>query len=221
MAPLTSFCWLITSFGLGIWISSEKKNIAYTSASGECPSLELSGLRGQERRPNEHFWNAALTLGDPTEHHHCRFTVSNLPLSHSSPFLILKTSKPWLEGPVVSECSVFFLNGFLDLLQKDFQNILFPFSPSAFSALKARYNIFPILLLPINSASMTPAGEQAFLLWTCYCLFQATDLPWRGGSLLLWWATSSLSVILSLPFNMGLIAANASSFSQLWYPGPS
>ena len=170
-----------------------------------------------------HSWNAGLTLVDPTEHQHCHPCMSP-PHSatwfylHSSPFLIL-CHLPWLKAQLFLKCSVFFLKWFsgspTEGLPEPSLSIL---SPSAVSALKARYSIFPILLLPINSAPWHHLRSRPLTSWTCYCPFFCHRPPMEGREFGYCKGLHQVFLWFVPTFWHRVGSYNASSFSQLLVP---
>ena len=68
---------------------------------------------------------------------------------------------------------------------------------------------------------MTPAVEQAFdFLDLLLPFLLATDLPWRGGSLVTVRGYIKSFCDLSLPFDMGLAVTMLQVSASSWYPGP-
>ena len=167
------------------------------------------------------FWNAALTLVDPTEHHTatfvCRLHSQQLDFictaPHSSFCTICLGWRPSCFWNVL-----FFLKWFSGSPTEGLpEHSLSILSLSAFSALKAGYNIFPILLLPINSAPWHQLGSRPLTSWTCYCPFFWPQTSHGGEGV---WspegATPSLSVI--CPYLLAVTMLQVSP--SYWYPCP-
>lgn len=122
---------LIQRFYWGCWTSLAKKSSFHIS-KWWTQSPELAMLRGQERRPKCVVFTGRVSIdGLPpstatTAFMWCVHRLRPDFIPTALPFLILN-HLPLAEGPAISEMFCFFWNGFLDLPQKDFQNIPFPF----------------------------------------------------------------------------------------------
>lgn len=93
-------------------------------------------------------------------------------------------------------------------------------SPSAFSALKACYNTFPILLLPINSAPWHHLRSRPLTSWTCYCPFFCHRPPMEGREFGYCKGLHQVFLWFVPTFRHRVGSYNASSFSQLLVPRP-
>ena len=148
-------------------------------------------------------------------------TVSNLvlfaqlPIPHFVPSALA-------EGPVVSEMfCFFFLKWFSGSPTEGLPEHSLSFlSPSAFSALKACYNTFPILLLPINSAPWHHLRSRPLTSWTCYCPFFCHRPPMEGREFGYCKGLHQVFLWFVPTFRHRVGSYNASSFSQLLVPRP-